>query len=417
MPQMPLCLVFVRCSGLLSVFAVPATTPGEGIDPATKARTSLEKQTALERDDVSLTRTGDPVECSPSALADTPVQFSAGTDRSAEKSVQVYPVLFDCRSVPEVDTPQRGLDWHAPLDVLEYDTDSPLWQAYDTVRPTVARIATDSEHGSAALSVRALEVLRDEAMLAAVDPDGQSGVDATVQSLITARPTMTVLANRLARAVVSAESGDPREVAQSAQDGIGRAHLADDEAAKNASERLDGKRVATLSRSGTVSRAIHVGNPAAVLVAQSVPGGEGVGVATEFASMAETTVTSDAAFPGQLRDWGADVLLVGADSLLSDGRVVNKVGTYPAVVAADRLDVDAVVVTATDKISPGASFDAEHQPGQSLGIGEQSLDVLNPLFEATPLSSVDAVVTEDGTLTTGQIRAIASEHEARRDAL
>jgi translation initiation factor 2B subunit (eIF-2B alpha/beta/delta family) len=228
---------------------------------------------------------------------------------------------------------------------------------------------------------------------------------------------MTVLPNRLARAVVSAESGDPREVAQSAQDGISRASSADDTAAKNASDRLDGMRVATLSRSGTVSRAVHSGNPAAVLVAQSVPGGEGVGVATEFDSVTEAAVTSDAAFPGQLRDWGADVLLVGADSVLSDGRVVNKVGTYPAVVAADRLDVEAVVVTATDKISPGASFDAEHQPGHSLGIEAPSVEVVNPRFEVTPLSYVDAVVTENGTLTTEQIQTIASEHAARRDAL
>lgn len=42
------------------------------------------------------------------------------------------------------------------------------------------------------------------------------------------------------------------------------------------------------------------------------------------------TLTSDAAFAQALAEFDADALVVGADTVLADGRVVNKVGTRNA---------------------------------------------------------------------------------------
>lgn len=418
MATTPLCLVFVRCGEELSVVGQTLTNSDEErIEPETIARTTIERQTGLAGKDISVVRTGGSVECAYDGLDNTAVQFIGEQNLSPGTSVRLYPVLCDCQPVPESDAPPSGPDRGSPLEVLQYERTSRLWEAYDSVRPTVGHIEQDREHGSATLSIWALSVLRDEAMLNAVDGGGYSSLRATAQSLIDARPTMTVLTNRVARAVDAADSTDPRKVAHAAQDGIGRALSADSTAARNASERLDEKRIATLSRSGTVSRALRSGSPAAVLVAHSMPGGEGSDVAEELHGTVKTTLTSDAAFPGQLGEWDADVLLVGADSILGDGRVINKVGTFPAAVAAAQMNVDVLVVTATDKISPRTSFDAEHQSGELFGNVEPSVAVQNPTFEATPLSYVDAVITEDGELTSERIQQIATDHAAHRNAL
>jgi len=401
-------LVFVRRGGKLSVVARTLSDAPERGTAESTARATVGRLTALSDGDISLASTGAPVECPSDALDAVDILES----RTPEDTVLVYPALFDWRPAPASETRADGLEWESPIAMLPYGTESPLWEAYDAVRPTVENIERDTEHGSATLSVRALEVLRDEAMLAAVDG---GGVREVARSLMDARPTMTVLANRVARAV--ADSTDPRAIAAAAQDGIERAMSADCDAARNASARLDGRRVATLSRSGTVGRAIRAGTPAAILVAHSLPGGEGVDVAEELGGVAETTVTSDAAFPGLLGEWDADVLLVGADSILADGRVVNKMGTFPAAVAAAEVGVDVVVVTATDKVSPRTTFDAERRSGERFEVSDPRVAVEDPTFEATPVSYVDAVVTEDGTLTDEQIESIAADHATRRDAV
>lgn len=420
MEPTPVAAVFLRHEGdvllrsSLGGWQVPASRAGER--PREMATSAIETRTPLDPTRAEPVRRGDSfrvTDPSGSGTTDLLVGDRPSTTASVDGPVRVHPFLYECERRPTATG--DGYGWEPPTVLLDGGPQAHGWEAYDRIRPTVGSVETDTDHGSTTLSVRALEVLRDESALLAASDGPFQAVEAVTRQLAGARPTMTAVANRVRRAVVTARDRTPAAVSAAAREGISRAVAADGESASLAAERIENERVATLSRSGTVLDALERGEPSAVLVARSRPGGEGLGVAREVSAFADVTLTSDAAFPGQLGKWDADTLLVGADSVLADGRVVNKVGTFGAALAAAHHGIEVVVVAASDKIDPGRSYDPE--PGDGEIARESEVDVNNPTFEAVPPSCVDAFVTERGVLGTSGVREIADDHAALRSRL
>ena len=377
-------------------------------DPDGAAREEIREETGLDpQSRVTLVRRGNSFEV---------------VDEDLDTRWVVHPYLFDARR-REVTTNDETTEheWAPPTAILRRETVPELWRSYDRVRPTVEAVAEDREHGSSYLSLRALEHLRDEAALGVErDATDWDALAATARDLREARPSMVVVANRVNRVMHAAcEASSPAAVERAATEAIDRALAADERAATRAAERLP-DRVATLSRSGTVLAALAAADPDSVLVAESRPGREGVDAAAEIASRtdAAVTVTTDAAFGERLAE-DADALLVGADAVLPDGRVVNKVGTRGAVAAAAAEGADCYVVTTSDKVRPegddggDASFDREERDPSAVYDGDAEVSVANPTFGATPTERFDAVVTEDGTLDSEGIRAVAAAHRRR----
>lgn len=329
----------------------------------------------------------------------------------------VHPFLFECDSqavVTNEETAEHA--WVPPTEILRRETVPGLWTAYDRVRPTVETVREDREHGSAYLSLRALDVLRDRAgeLAVAGDLPDEAAYDelATLAAdLRDARPGMTAVANRLARAVAEADARTPAAVETSTRAVVERALDADEEAATVAAEHVRGDRVLTLSRSGTVLTALRRADPAAVVVAESRPGREGVEVAeTLVAEGLDVTLVPDAAVAHHLGMGEIDAVLVGADTVLADGSVVNKVGTRAAALAASRADVPVYVVAARGKVSPEAEGDVECVDPATVYEGAADLQVETPLFDVTPADLIDAVFTEDGVLSTQDVERVADEH-------
>lgn len=403
--------VLLRASEDTDRWSLPTGTAGD--EPAELASAAIDDGMPFSSSCVNHVRQGASFDVEPSALFASE-SARGGNDTSPEDvdgPVRIYPFLSDC-----VEQPPGLRDrfrWVSPTDLLDSQYPTALWDAYDRVRPTVETIEADTGHGSTTLSVRALEVLRDEAALLARNESVYPSVEALVRDLVDARPTMTAVTNRVLRAAATTDNRTPAQVSAAAHEGISRALDADLAAARAAVEAFLGDRVATLSRSGTCLRALEAADPDAVLVAESRPGCEGVDVAHLLSESTDTTLTTDAAFPSQLEAWDADTLLVGADSILADGRVVNKVGTFAAALAGRYHDVDVIVVAASDKIDPGTTYDAEPRD-PSLIADIDSVDVQNPTFEAVPQTCVDTVVTERGPLDCSAIAEIAQEHGAWR---
>lgn len=393
-----------------------ADDDGRERTPEAAARAELREEVGLDDGAVTLVQAGDP--------------FSVADDDRGTRW-RVHPFLFETtaeREDPRAVEPNWEIDdwaWVAPTAILDRPTVPALWTSYDRVRPRVATVREDRDHGSAWLSVRALELLRDEAALAArgreassdesreADGDDWAALATLAGDLLAARPSMAVVTNRVDRAMATAsEERTPAALESATEDGIERAVTADAEAGVTAAQRLPG-RVATLSRSGTVERALRGREPPAVLVAESRPGGEGIGVAERLAATLEganVTVTTDAAFPAELAAWDAEALVVGADRVLPDGRVVNKVGTHGAALAAREAGVDVVVVAASDKVATDDAVDREPRPAKELYDGGASLGAANPTFDVTPADAVDAIVTERGGLTADEVGTVAAEH-------
>ena len=380
------------------------------------AREEVREETGIDPATLDLARRGEPFAVEDEAFA-----------------WRVHPYLFDCPT-REVTTNYETteFEWVPPTEILRRERseapasdrradDAPeivpdLWTAYDRVRPTPGTVAEDAEHGSAYLSLSALECLRDEAVLAAERGGDWGDVAAVARALLDTRPSMAVVANRVNRAMSDASEDRTLEaVERAAREGHRRSREADAGAATLDS---DWERVLTLSRSGTVERALRDASLEGVLVAESRPAREGVGVAERLAEaceVCEVTLHTDAAVGHVLASHDVDAVVVGADAVLADGRVVNKTGTRGAALSAEREGVPLHVVCAADKITPDEEPHLESGPPGAIYDGEADIEVLNPTFDVTPPDLVTAVRTERGVLGADEVRAVAREHAELAD--
>lgn len=369
-------------------------------DPAALARQEITEETGLD-DAVTLRRRGDP--------------FDVVDDDRGTQWV-VHPFLFEAGD-RTVDTNYETdeYEWVHPTTMLRRETVPDLWRSYDHVRPTVETVREDREHGSVWLSLRALEVLRDEAGVRAwgSESGGWDAVATIARELRDARPSMSVVGNRVNRVMARAE-GSPEDIEEVAREVIETALSADDGAVDCAAERLP-DRIATLSRSGTVRKAIERAGPDAVLVAQSRPGGEGVGVAEKLAEDHDVTLAGDADLAWAIHEWEPAAVIVGADAIRPDGAIVNKVGTRAAALSAAHEGVPVLVAAAADKVDVGGNTETEFVDPAAIYEGSADLTVRSPLFDVTPAALIDAICTDRGVLEPDDIEAIAAEHRANAD--
>jgi translation initiation factor 2B subunit (eIF-2B alpha/beta/delta family) len=364
---------------------------GDPADAERDARREIREETG--RTDATLVRAGDPVE-----VVD------------GDRSWTVHPFLFE---VPDREiTPNEEIaahEWVSPPAILERPTVPSLWDAYDAVAPTVETVAGDETHGSAWISVRALEALRDRAAVA----DAVDAIVPVARALRDARPSMAAVANRIDRVLATAER-TPDAIRTRASEAAEAALDADAEAAARAAERC-GDAVATLSRSGTVLAALREAG-ASVLIGESRPAREGTDVAATLASEGlDVTLTTDAALASELGDRDVDAVLVGADAVLADGSVVNKVGTRGLALAAAREDVPVYVVAAADKVRPDETVHGESGDAADLYDGDAPVTVSNPIFDRTPADLVSGVITERGILDADGVRDVAAEHRTNAE--
>lgn len=376
--------------------------------PRASAYEEIEEETGLSESNVSLVREG------PSFAVE---------DEERGIRWRVHPFLFeaDTRSI-STNWETEAAEWASPTVLLRRETVPELWTSYRRVAPSVVDLRDDTIHGSAYLSVRALEVLRDRAgLLATADAndidDPRARLVHTAERLLDARPTMAALANRVHRVMHAClPELAPAAVEQEAHAAIDRAHEAESSAADTAADLLDGGRVLTLSRSGTVAAALRRGTPDSIVIATSHPGGEGIGVAESLADDGpDVALVPDAAVASVLATHEIDFVLVGADTVDSSGTVVNKVGTRAAALAAHHERIPFYVACSIDKISPAPQESTEAADRHSVYDGPAPLQVWAPRFDRSPPSLLTGgIVTERGVCSPDNIESIVNDLSALR---
>ena len=98
----------------------------------------------------------------------------------------------------------------------------------------------------------------------------------------------------------------------------------------------------------------------------------------------------------------ANLVLIGADALTAEG-LLNKVGTTALLRTGEAAQVLRYVVVGTEKVLPPSLRDQLRPEGAAAvrGVGRApppGVAVRNPIFEWAPLSLVNGIVTEDGTV-------------------
>ncbi len=116
----------------------------------------------------------------------------------------------------------------------------------------------------------------------------------------------------------------------------------------------------------------------------------------------EVTMIVDSAVRYFMRE--VDIVVVGADTIASNGAVINKIGTSQIALAAHEARVPFIVCAETYKFSPetviGKLVKIEERDPREIANPEDfpGVKFRNPVFDATPPEYIDAIITEIGVI-------------------
>ncbi|MCL2143611.1 MAG: ribose 1,5-bisphosphate isomerase [Methanomassiliicoccaceae archaeon] len=161
-----------------------------------------------------------------------------------------------------------------------------------------------------------------------------------------------------------------------------------------------------------IKEAHRNGKKIKVYATESRPWRQGILTVNELAKEGiDVTLIVDSAVRSVMRK--VDIVLVGADTITSNGSVINKIGTSQLALAANESNVPFVVCSETYKISPQTLFGdtvtiEERDINEIVRKGEvhESVKVFNPVFDSTPPGYIDAIVTELGIISPGSVYEI-----------
>jgi len=299
------------------------------------------------------------------------------------------------------------------------------------IEQRIEQVRNDREHGSRWLVREAILILRDLAQGHAESQEEQVRMlYKSAYDLAQARPAMAALGSAVSR--VMNVQGVPRPPKGARPQGLVPARVAQEatrllEEYDTATERIAAHaepllrgHLMTCSISGTVLEVLGANRQhiERMIVLEGRPRYEGRDMARELSKLGlVVTLITDAQ---------ADIFLpqcqgvvVGADSVLANGDVLNKAGTALLAWAARGHDVPFYVLCETLKISPKRWLEdpghyadnlallEEKEPEEVLEQPIAGVTVRNFYFDRTPARLVSRLITERGVLGQGEVEEIA----------
>ena len=163
---------------------------------------------------------------------------------------------------------------------------------------------------------------------------------------------------------------------------------------------------------GVIAEAHRQGKDVKVYATESRPWRQGILTVNDLAKEGiDTTLIIDSAVRMVMKK--VDKVFVGADTITSQGNLINKVGTSQVAAAANEARVQFYVCTETYKFSPlTVSGDMvkieERDISEVVRPGEipDSVRVFNPVFDVTPAKYISGMITELGLISPGSVYGI-----------
>lgn len=294
------------------------------------------------------------------------------------------------------------------------------------IEQRIEQVRNDREHGSRWLVRETLLILRDLAHTSKSSLDEQD-IDKAGRTLAQVRPAMAALASAVGH-VLTAQGG-PDAMEHEAERLLHEYDTATAHIAEHAKPLLHGT-IMTCSISGTVLDVLAATSSTIqhVITLEGRPRYEGreMARALQQKGFAVTLITDAQAdiFMSQ-----CDSVVVGADSILANGDVLNKAGTALLGWSAQGHAVPFYVLCETLKISSQQWLDgAEHwQTNLALLEEKEGTEVLehpiegvtvrNFYFDRTPHMLVTKLVTEQGVLDQGKVATIAAQVKHNKQLL
>jgi len=286
----------------------------------------------------------------------------------------------------------------------------------DTFNKRIRMITNDREHGSRWLVHETISILYDIATQTDSTPEERiQQLRHAGKELANARPAMAALGGAVRR-ILNAPGGS-EGMAQEAAQLLSEFDSAIEHITNYARRLLTGT-IMTHSLSGTVLDVLTncLSHIEQIIVLEGRPRYEGREVARILSQkQASVTLITDAQADIFLPECHA--IVVGADSILANGDILNKAGTALLAWAARGHKVPFYVLSETLKVSPNnwsgdlAQLE-EKEPTEVLEQGIDGVSIRNFYFDRTLSKLVSGVITEQGILNATKIKKIASQLHA-----
>ncbi len=383
---------------------------GENEEPLQRARIEIHEEVGLTSEQLDFVRSG---------------EVLRAFDEQTNVVWIVHPFLFEVNERKDrLDWEHSEIKWVEPRELARYETVPKLRETYDRVRwdlrdpsPSLSSaleriedIAQNRVHGASILGRSSIELIREVAVVSdASSPDELfRDIFLVTMKLRTAQPGMATIRNvsgkllhridqqRISLAQVEEFRG--RLVAL-AEDALAEAEAAAEDAARNSVAVLPSEGwLLTHSYSSVLRRAVGLGIKAGrkfrAYVTESYPGLEGRALAKDLLSLGVSVkLIADSAVASVMPN--VDAVLVGADSVLADGCVINKVGTKQIATLAKENQVSFYAACETAKFSTADFL------GEPLEVSE--------IFDVTSSDYVSKIITEVGPVDPKEVK-----HHVRR---
>lgn len=281
----------------------------------------------------------------------------------------------------------------------------------DDIGRAVEELRADHASGASALSRRAARALAQAARKAPASSPREllERLREAAVALAGARPSMVAVANTVGLLLADArDHGAQTDVGSLRSFVAERARQIEEQwqdtvdvIAAHAAPLLPSV-VMTHSHSSTVLSSLTAerAGDRHVIVCEGRPLFEGRRLAQDLAAAGvDVTLITDAQAGAFMAE--AEAVLVGADTVLADGSVANKAGTYLFALAAHDHRVPVYVACESLKVSAErvwgeAVAPEEKEPEEVLPEGLKGVSVRNVYFDLTPARLVTSVITEDG---------------------
>jgi translation initiation factor 2B subunit (eIF-2B alpha/beta/delta family)/ADP-ribose pyrophosphatase YjhB (NUDIX family) len=369
----------------------------ENENPIDRANIEINEEVGLTSADIRLIRAG---------------ELLRAYDQNKSTVWIVHPFLFETNeSAIRVNWENSQFKWVDPDELANYETVPSLMQAFDRIRwdfssvPTnlteaitmVNEIAQDRTNGASYLGRKAIEAIRVAARLSTAQSSSDLFRDMLIVAtkMRTVQPNMASIRNTAGRLLHKIDSGRQASksvteyrklIEQSAREATTNCEIAAELVSKNLSNIITQKiRILTHSYSTTVKRALQLcpNRGLQVYVTESRPTLEGSTLARELTEFGfPTRILPDTvtrAFPIEF-----DAVVVGADSILPDGSVVNKIGTKDIARTAHQSNIPVYVAAERSKL------DIMRFLGQTIQTNE--------IFDLTPSDYISSIITEQGEM-------------------
>lgn len=371
--------------------------------PHQRSRIEISEETALTSKDITLVRTG---------------ELLRVYDQDKDTVWIVHPFLFAAlKSAIRVNWENSEYKWVEPDKLANFDTVLSLREAFDRVRwdlsspPTnlsgavaiVDEVAHDRTSGASYLGRKAVEAIH----TAVRDSTAKTNNDLFRDILIVAtkmrhvQPNMASIRNTTARLIHNIDSARQTSksvteyrklIEQMAREALTKNESAADQVSRNLRDMIiQKKRILTHSYSSTVKRAIQQcsNRELHIYVTESGPAFEGKTLSRDLIELGlNSTVlpdTTTCAFPLEF-----DAVVLGADSVLTDGSIINKAGTANIARTARQSLIPVYVAAERSKL------DCMHFLGTPIS--------LNETFDLTPADCITSIITEDGVMSPSRVR-------------